>query len=185
MALQWKPARERRNWLLHLPKHSTIWICYALHQGSENWNSPSFFRCFAPCPAFLWAEKLSCSVVLPPKNAQTSIGRHFFFKPLISHCLKSQLSNWYEEKTLLGAATSLEVTFPRVSLRGRHFANVGDDIIYPDLVVARTAGSSSGRVIAQGLFRYSWKLSLKFGQWTFCHNKFLTEFSRVFQPYNR
>ena len=32
MALQWKPARERRNWLLHLPKHSTIWIRYALHQ---------------------------------------------------------------------------------------------------------------------------------------------------------
>ena len=37
-----------------------------------------FFRCFAPCPAFLWAEKFSCSVVLPPKNAQTFIGRHFF-----------------------------------------------------------------------------------------------------------
>ena len=30
------------------------------------------------------------------------------------------------------------MTFPRVSRRGRHFANVGDIIIYPDLVVART-----------------------------------------------
>ena len=30
------------------------------------------------------------------------------------------------------------MTFPRVSRRGRHFANVGDVIIYPDLVVART-----------------------------------------------
>ena len=63
-------------------------------QGSENWNSPSFFRCFAPCPAFLWAEKLSCSVVLPPKNAQTFIGRHFFFTPLISYCLKSLKVVW-------------------------------------------------------------------------------------------
>ena len=72
-----------------------------------------FFRCFAPCPAFLWAEKLSCSVVLAPKNAQTLIGRHFFFTPLISCCLKSQLSKWYGEKTLIGAAKSLEVTFPR------------------------------------------------------------------------
>ena len=96
MALQWKPARERRNWLLHLPKHSTIWIRYALHQKdhhqqailcrfqkkffqrSENWNSPSLFRCFAPCLAFLRAEKLSWSVVLRPKNAQTFIGRNFF-----------------------------------------------------------------------------------------------------------
>ena len=78
------------------------------------------------------------SVVLPPKNAQTFIGRHFFFIPLISHCLKSQLSKKYGERTLLGAAKSQEVTFPRVSRRGRHFANVGDVIIYPDLVVART-----------------------------------------------
>ena len=45
-----------------------------------------------------------------------------------------------QEKTLLGAAKSLEVTFPRVTLRGRHFANV---IIYSDLVVARTAERES------------------------------------------
>ena len=36
------------------------------------------------------------------------------------------------------AAKSQEVAFPRVSRRRRHFANVGDVIIYPDLVVART-----------------------------------------------
>ena len=30
------------------------------------------------------------------------------------------------------------MTFPRVSRRGHHFANVRDVIIYPDLVVART-----------------------------------------------
>ena len=41
-------------------------------------------------------------------------------------------------KDPLGAAKSLEVTFPRVSRRGRHFANVGDVIIYPDLVVELT-----------------------------------------------
>ena len=61
-------------------------------QRSKKWHSPSFFRCFAPCRAFLWAKKLSCSVVLRPKNAQTFIGRHFFFSPLIYQCLKSQLS---------------------------------------------------------------------------------------------
>ena len=97
-----------------------------------------FFRCFAPCLAFLWAEKLSCSVVLPPKERTNVHRTAFFFTPVISHCLKSQLSKKYGEKTLLGAAKSLEVTFPRVSRRGCHFANVGDVIIYPDLVVART-----------------------------------------------
>ena len=61
-------------------------------QRSKKWQSPSFFRCFAPCRAFLWAEKLSFSVILPPKNAQTFNWRHFFFTPLIYHCLKSQLS---------------------------------------------------------------------------------------------
>ena len=30
------------------------------------------------------------------------------------------------------------MTFPRVSRRGCHFANVGDVIIYPDLVLTRT-----------------------------------------------
>ena len=34
------------------------------------------------------------------------------------------------------------MTFPRVSRRGRHFANVGDVIIYPDLVVDRTGENS-------------------------------------------
>ena len=62
----------------------------------------------------------------------------FFFTPVISHCLKSKLSKKYGEKTLLGAAKSMEVTFARVSLRGCHFANVGDVTIYPDLVVAQT-----------------------------------------------
>ena len=36
MALQRKPARERRSWLLHLPKHSTIWIRYALNQKDHH-----------------------------------------------------------------------------------------------------------------------------------------------------
>ena len=48
---------------------------------------------------------------------------------------------------------SQEVTFPRVSRRGRHFANVGDVIIYPDPVVARTVekrGKPGGNVQKHG-----------------------------------
>ena len=56
----------------------------------------------------------------------------FFFTPVISHL-----------KVVWGKDTSrrskrVEATFPRVSRRGRHLANVDDVIIYPDLVVART-----------------------------------------------
>ena len=73
-----------------------------------------------------------------PRTHKRSNGRHFFFTPLISHCLKTQLSKKYGKRTLPGAAKSQEMTFPRVSRRGRYFANVGDVIIYPDMVVART-----------------------------------------------
>ena len=70
---------------------------------------------------------------------RTNVHRWAFFLHTPDFSLsKSQLSKQYGERTLLGAAKSQEVTFPRVSRRGRHFANVGDVIIYPDLVVART-----------------------------------------------
>ena len=76
-------------------------------QGSENWNSPSFFRCFAPCPAFLWGEKLSCSFVLPPKNAQTFIGRHFFL-----HTTDFSLSKFTALKVVWGKDTSRRSKVP-------------------------------------------------------------------------
>ena len=117
--VQWKPARERATdcyifqstalfeFAMHYTKKTTInkqILCRFqknFFQGSENWNSPSFFRCFAPCPAFLWAEKLSCSVVLPPKNAQTFIGRHFFL-----HIPDFSLSKVTALKVLWGKDTS-------------------------------------------------------------------------------
>ena len=37
------------------------------------------------------------------------------------------------------------MTVPRVSLRGRHFANLGNVIIYPDLVVTRTGETALAR----------------------------------------
>ena len=71
------------------------------------------------------------TLVFGPFTSQERTNFHRTAPP-ISHCLK------YGENTLLIAAKSLEVTFPRLSRRGRHFANVDDVIIYPDLVVVRT-----------------------------------------------
>ena len=45
------------------------------------------------------------------------------------------------------------MTFPRVSRRGLHFANVGYVIIYPDLVVARTGVRNSELVISHIILR--------------------------------
>ena len=53
------------------------------------------------------------------------------------------------------AVSHRTVTFPRVSRRERHFANVGEVIIYPDLVVARTDEMNSriGK-FSQGLVKF-------------------------------
>ena len=71
---------------------------------------------------------------------RTNVHRTAFFlhPPDFSLSKVTALKVVFGERTLLGAAKSQEVTFPRVSRRRRHFANVGDVIIYPDLVVART-----------------------------------------------
>ena len=71
---------------------------------------------------------------------RTNVHRTAFFlhTPDFSLSKVTALKGVFGERTLLGAAKSQEGTFPRVSRRCRHLANVGDVIIYPDLVVART-----------------------------------------------
>ena len=154
--VQWKPARERATdcyifqstalfeFAMHYTKKTTInkqILCRFqknFFQGSENWNSPSFLDVLRLVRHFFELKNSRVRSFYLPRTHKRSSEGIFFFTSLISHCLKSQLSKYYGEKTLLGAAKSLEVTFPRVSRRGRHFANVGDVIIYSDLVVART-----------------------------------------------
>ena len=67
-----------------------------------------------------------------------SVHRTAFFL----HTSDFSLSKVTALKVVWGKDTSRRIKEPgidpRVSRRGRHFANVGDVIIYPDLVVART-----------------------------------------------
>ena len=78
---------------LHYTKQTTInkqILCRFqknFFQRSKKWHSLSFFPCFAPCRAFLW---VFCRFT---SQERTNVHRTaFFFIPLISHCLKSQLS---------------------------------------------------------------------------------------------
>ena len=71
------------------------------------------------------------------------------WKAFFLHTPDFSLSKVTALKVVWGKHTSrrskeMEVTFPRVSQRGRHFANVGDVIIYPDPVVARTVVKTLG-----------------------------------------
>ena len=69
---------------------------------------------------------------------RTNVHRTAFFL----HTPDFSLSKVTALKVVWGKDTSRRIKEPgidpRVSRRGRHFANVGDVIIYPDLVVART-----------------------------------------------
>ena len=76
------------------------------------------------------------SFYLPRTHKRSSHG-------VFLHTSHFSLSKVTAIKVVWGKDTSrrskrVEVTFPRVSRRGRHLANVDDVIIYPDLVVART-----------------------------------------------
>ena len=88
---------------------------------------------FLRCIAQLYLKIVSCILVTGRRKLllQTFIGRHFFFTPLISYCLKSQHSTYCSgKKALLGVAKSLEVTQLRVPRRGRHFGKLDDVIIH-------------------------------------------------------
>ena len=70
---------------------------------------------------------------------RTNVHRTAFFL----HTPNFSLSKVTALKEVWGKDTSRRskeqgIDLPHVSRRGRHFANVGDVIIYPDLVVART-----------------------------------------------
>ena len=85
------------------------------------------------CIAQLYLKIVSYILVTGRRKLllKTFIGRHIFFTPLISYCLKSQHSTYCSgKKALLGVAKSLEVTQLRVPRRGRHFGKLDDVIIH-------------------------------------------------------
>ena len=107
------------------------------HQKNE--THLSIFKCFAPCQVDLWAETLPFSAVLPLEDTQTSSVAFFHTQVLPRHS-KAQLLRYCGKRSFLGVAKSWKVTLDRVPWFGRHVEILGDVIIYPVLVVARTDG---------------------------------------------
>ena len=91
----------------------------ALSGRSLSWNTPVFGR-------------------FTSREHTNLIGCHFFHTHELPHHSKTQLLGYYGKRSFLGVAKSWKVTLDRVPWFGRHVENLGDVIIYPVLVVART-----------------------------------------------
>ena len=95
-------------------------IFCALSGRSLSWNTPVFSR------------------FTPREHANFTIC-HFFHTHVLPHHSKAQLLRYCGTRSFLGVAKSWKATLIRVPWFGRHVENLGDVIIYPVLVVARTA----------------------------------------------
>ena len=122
------------------PSTSTFYVDFKknVFQRSKKWTHLSIFKCFVPCQVDLWAETLPFSAVLPLEKTQTSAVAMFFHTHVLPHHSKAQLLRYCGKRSFLGVAKSWKTTLIRVPWFGRHVENLGDVIIYPVLVVART-----------------------------------------------
>ena len=92
---------------------------FALSGRSLSWNTPVFSR-------------------FTSREHANLIGCHFFHTHGLPHHSKAQLLGYWGKRSFQGVAKSWKVTLDRVPWFGRHVENLGDVIIYPVLVVART-----------------------------------------------
>ena len=101
-------------------------------QRSNNWNTPFYLQMFCALSGRSVSWNTPFFSHFTSREQANLIGCHFFHTyvlPRISCC---------GERSFLGVAKSSKVTLDRVPWFGRHFKNLGDVIIYPVQVVART-----------------------------------------------
>ena len=90
---------------------------------SLSWNTPIFSR-------------------FTSREHANLIGCLFFHTHVLPHHLRAQLLRYCGKGSFLGVAKSWKATLIRVPWFGRHVENLGDVIVYPVLVVARTVQRS-------------------------------------------
>ena len=105
--------QRSKNW------HFYLQMFCALSGRSLSWNTPFLSR--------FTSRKQAKLHRLP-----------FFSHSCVPHHSKAQLLRYCGKRSFQGVAKSWKVTIDRVPLFGRHVENLGDVIIYPVLVVART-----------------------------------------------
>ena len=104
--------------------HLSIFMFCALSGRCLRWNAPVFNR-------------------FTSREHANFIGCHFFHTHVLPHLWKAQLLRYFGERSFLGVAKRWKVTLDRVPGFGRHVENLGDVIIYPVVVVARTVGNAN------------------------------------------
>ena len=115
-------CRFQKNFFQRSKKWNTpfyLQMCCALSGRSLSWNTPVFIR-------------------FTSRQHANFIGCHFFHTHVFPHHSKKQLLRYCRKRSFLGVAKSWKATLDRVPWFGRHVENLGDVIIHPVLVVART-----------------------------------------------
>ena len=111
-------------------------------QTSKKWNTPFYLQMFCALSgrSLSW-NTLVFSRFTPRKHANFT-SCHFFHTHVLPHHSKAQLLRYCGTRSFLGVAKSWKATLIRVPWFGRHVENLGDVIVYPVLVVARTVQRS-------------------------------------------
>ena len=158
--------RRRNDRIPQIQTHSTMWKCFALRQQnhhqqanfmkiskkffqrSKKWNTPFYLQMFCALSgrSLSW-NTLVFSRFTPRKHANFT-SCHFFHTHVLPHHSKAQLLRYCGTRSFLGVAKSWKATLIRVPWFGRHVENLGDVIIYPVLVVARTGQRKLTSIVA-------------------------------------
>ena len=109
-------------------------ICF---QRSQNWNTPFYLQMFCALSGRLLSWNTPVFSRFTSREHANFIGCHFFHPHVLPHHSKTQLLRHCGKRSF-GVAKSWKATLIRVPWFGLHVENLGDVIIYPVLVVART-----------------------------------------------
>ena len=113
-------------------------------QTSKKWNTPFYLQMFCA----LSGRSLSWNTPVFSRFTSRVRTRKLHRLPFFSHSYASQLIKYCGKRSFLGVAKSWKATLIRVPWFGRHVENLGDVIIYPVLVVARTGQRKLTSIVA-------------------------------------
>ena len=112
-------------------------------QRSKKWNTPFYLQMFCALSGRSLSWNTTVFTRFTSREHANFIGCHFFHTHVLPHLWKAQLLRYFGESSFLGVAKRWKVTLDRVPGFGRHVENLGDVIIYPVVVVARTVGNAN------------------------------------------
>ena len=107
-------------------------------QRSKKWNAPFYLQMFCALSGRSLSWNTPVFSRFTSREHANLSGSHVFHAHVLPHHSKAHLLRYCGKRSFLGVAKSWKATLIRVPWFGRHVENLGDVIIYPVLVVART-----------------------------------------------